>query len=84
MLEQQPLQAQALRVDAETRVEVVMQDRTIVVVSDALAYVNGWAMADYRRESPVRARDLMDLFIAKYRNAGWPVVDERAEAAAAA
>lgn len=61
-----------------------MRDRTILVVSDGLAYVNGWVMVDYRAEPPGRARELMNLFVARYRRAGWPVVDKRPLAAAAA
>ena len=61
-----------------------MQSRTIVAVSDTLAYLNGWAIADYRAAPPQAARAQMDAFLAKYRLAGWWIVDQRPEAGQAA
>jgi hypothetical protein len=53
--------------------------RTIVVVSDTLAYTSGIPIADYSAFSAERAVALMDLFVAKYRAAGWEVVEHRPE-----
>jgi hypothetical protein len=61
-----------------------VQSRTIVAVSDRLAYANGWAIADYRAEPAGTARAQMDAFLAKYRLAGWWIVDQRPEASQAA
>ena len=61
-----------------------MQSRTIVAVSDTLAYANGWAIADFRAAAPGCARAQMDAFLAKYRAAGWWVVDQRPDAGQAA
>ena len=46
-----------------------MRSRTIVVVSDRLAYANGHLMF---------SGGDMDAFIRKYRAAGWWVDDQRA------
>jgi hypothetical protein len=58
--------------------------RTIVVVSDRLAYAGALVVADYAWLAPAAARLAMDGFVARYRGAGWRVVDHRPEAAAAA
>ncbi|HEV8637623.1 MAG TPA: hypothetical protein VG370_25675 [Chloroflexota bacterium] len=58
--------------------------RTIVVVSDQLAYVGPVALADFSPRPPGVARVVMDAFVARYRNAGWRVLDHRCDAASAA
>jgi len=58
--------------------------RTIVVVSDRLGYVGALVVADYAALAPAAARAAMDGFVARYRGAGWRVVDHRQEAASAA
>jgi hypothetical protein len=58
--------------------------RTIVVVSDRLGYVGALVVADYTWLSPPAARAAMDGFVARYRKAGWRVVDHRQDTATAA
>ena len=54
-----------------------MESRTIVVVSDHLAYASGHVVAAY-----LDPRQL-DAFLEKYRRAGWWIVDRRPRATAA-
>lgn len=54
-----------------------MKSRTIVVVSDALAYVNGHVVADFRLWRGGSATTAMDVLLDKYRAAGWRVLDHR-------
>jgi hypothetical protein len=58
--------------------------RTIVVVSDRLGYVGTLVVADYAWLEPAAARAAMDAFVARYRGAGWRVVDHRQDTASAA
>src|SRR5262249_15528562 len=58
--------------------------RTIVGGSDRLGYVGALVVADYAALAPAGARAAMDGFVARYRGAGWRVVDHRQEAASAA
>ena len=58
--------------------------RTIVVLSDRLAYAGPVALTDFAPYAPWVARVVMDAFVARYRNAGWRVLDHRCDAASAA
>jgi hypothetical protein len=51
--------------------------RTIVVVSDQLAYLGSVALPAFSASAPGEARAAMDAFVARYRNAGWRVLDHR-------
>jgi hypothetical protein len=57
--------------------------RTIVVVSDQTAYVGRLVMVEYAHLGAAAAA-AMDAFVARYRAAGWRVVDHRATATTAA
>ena len=54
-----------------------MESRTIVVVSDHLAYASGHVVAAYLDPRQLEA------FLEKYRRAGWWIVDRRPRATAA-
>ena len=58
--------------------------RTIVVISDRLAYVGSVALADFSPRRSGVARVLMDAFVAGFRNAGCWVLDHRCDAASVA
>jgi hypothetical protein len=58
--------------------------RSIVVLSDRLAYAGPVALTDFSPCAPWVARVVMDAFVAGYRNVGWRVLDHRCDAASAA
>ena len=53
--------------------------RTIVVLSDRLAYAGPVALTDFAPYAPWVARVVMDAFVAGYRNAGWQELDHRCD-----